>query len=67
MGTALGWAMSIAWFLVITLGIIFLLRWVILGRMPQGIGLLGREVESLRERVARLEEEAARREQTPSP
>jgi len=66
MGTALGWAMSIAWFLVITLGIIFLLRWVILGRMPQGIGLLGREVESLRERVARLEEEVSRRDETPS-
>jgi len=58
--------MSIAWFLVITLGIIFLLRWVILGRMPQGIGLLGREVESLRERVARLEEEVSRRDETPS-
>jgi hypothetical protein len=55
-------ALSVGSFLVFA----FLLRWLILGRMPQGIALLGREVESLRERVARLEEEAARREQSPS-
>jgi len=55
---------------VVTIGfflaLLLLLRWVILGRMPQGMALLGREVEALRERVARLEEEAKKREQTPS-
>jgi len=44
----------------------FALRWLILGRMPQGMALLGREVESLRERVARLEEEVSSRDETTS-
>jgi hypothetical protein len=66
MSAVIAWAMSIASFLAITAIIVFVLRWLILGRMPEGIALLGRDVESLRERVARLEEEASRREETPS-
>ena len=62
MAAAIAVVVSLASFLAM----LFLLRWVILGRMPQGIALLGREVEALRERVARLEEEARQREQTPS-
>jgi len=42
-----------------------LVRWIILGRIPQGMALLGREVEALRERVAQLEAEVRRQEQTP--
>ena len=62
MGVLLAVVLSVGAFLVFA----FFLRWLILGRLPQGIALLGREVESLRERVARLEEDAARREETPS-